>query len=146
MKSMLTEFPWNERYRISNLDDVLSPALVLYPEIIASNIDRTVQLVGGNADRWRVHIKTSKLAYTLRLLINRGVRNFKCATTLELLVGCQSGAADILVAYPVVGANARRVREIAAQFPNVRISVLIENEQQLTQWIGSSLGVFLDIN
>ena len=47
MKSMLTEFPWNERYRISNLDDVLSPALVLYPEIIASNIDRTVQLLGG---------------------------------------------------------------------------------------------------
>ena len=143
---MLTEFPWDERYRISNLDEVLSPALVLYPEIIASNIDRTVQLLEGNADRWRVHIKTSKLGYTLRMLVNRGVRNFKCATTLELLVGCQSGATDILVAYPVVGANARRVREIAEQFSSVRISVLIENPQQLQQWIGSSIGIFLDIN
>lgn len=143
---MLTEFPWDEQYRISDLDDVMSPALVLYPAIIASNIDRTVQLLEGNADRWRVHIKTSKLAYTLRMLIDRGVRNFKCATTLELLVGCQSGAADILVAYPVVGANTRRVREIAEQFPNVRISVLIENADQLRQWIGSSLGIFLDIN
>ena len=146
MKSILTEFPWNERYRISNLDDVLTPALVLYPEIIASNIERTVQLLDGNADRWRVHIKTSKLAFTLRMLVDRGVRNFKCATTLELLVGCQSGATDILVAYPVTGANARRVREIADQFPNVRISVLIENQQQLRQWIGSSPGIFLDIN
>jgi D-serine deaminase-like pyridoxal phosphate-dependent protein len=146
MKSMLTEFPWNERYRISTLDDVLSPALVLYPDLIASNIDRTVQLLGGNADRWRVHIKTSKLAYTLRMLFDRGVRNFKCATTLELLVGCQSGATDILVAYPVVGANARRVREIAEQFPRVRISVLIENQEQLQQWVGSSLGIFLDLN
>lgn len=146
MKTMLTEFPWNERYRISNLDDVMSPALALYPEVIASNIDRTVQLLEGNADRWRVHIKTSKLAYTLRMLVDRGVRNFKCATTLELLVGCQSGATDILVAYPVMGANARRVREIAAQFPNVRISVLIENQQQLLQWVGSSVGIFLDIN
>lgn len=143
---MLTEFPWNEHYRISNLDDVLSPALVLYPEIIASNIDRTVQLLEGNADRWRVHIKTSKLAYTLRMLVDRGVCNFKCATTLELLAGCQSGATDILVAYPVMGANARRVREIAEQFPNVRISILIENPGQLQQWIGSSVGIFLDIN
>lgn len=143
---MLTEFPWNERYRISNLDDLLTPALVLYPEIIASNIERTVQLLDGNADRWRVHIKTSKLAYTLRMLVDRGVRNFKCATTLELLVGCQSGATDILVAYPVVGANARRVREIAEQFPSVRISVLIENQEQLRQWIRGSIGIFLDIN
>src|ERR1700739_4714119 len=146
MKSMLTEFPWNERYRILNLEEVLSPALVLYPEIIASNIDLTVQLLGDNADRWRVHIKTSKLAYTLRMLVDRGVRNFKCANTLELLIGCQSGATDILVAYPVIGANASRVREIAEQFPNVRISILVENQEQLRQWIGSSLGIFLDIN
>ena len=146
MKLMLTEFPWNERYRISNFDDVMSPALVLYPEIIASNIDRTVQLLDGHADRWRVHIKTSKLAYTLRMLADRGVRNFKCATTLELVVGCESGATDIFVAYPMVGANARRVREIAAQFPKVRISILIENQDQLARWIGSSLGIFLDIN
>ena len=143
---MLTEFLWNERYRISNLDDLLTPALVLYPEIIASNIDRTVRLLDGSADRWRVHIKTSKLSYTLRMLVDRGVRNFKCATTLELLVGCQSGATDILVAYPVMGANARRVREIAEQFPGVRISVLIEDPEQLRQWMGGPISIFLDIN
>src|SRR5579863_4872533 len=136
-KMLVNEFPWDPRYAVSGLDDVLTPALAIYPEIIASNIDRTVHLLGGDADRWRVHIKTSKLAYTLRLLVERGVLNFKCATTLELLVGCQSGATDILVAYPVVGANARRVREIADQFPNVRISVLIENQEQLARWIGS---------
>src|ERR1700752_374833 len=142
MKSMLSEFPWDEQYRISNLEDVLTPALVLYPGIIASNIDRTVQLLQGDADRWRVHIKTSKLTFTLRMLVDRGVRNFKCATTLELLVGCQSGATDILVAYPVMGANTRRVREIAQLFPKVRISVLIENQEQLRQWTGSSIGIF----
>jgi D-serine deaminase-like pyridoxal phosphate-dependent protein len=45
-----------------------------------------------------------------------------------------------------VGANARRVHEIAGQFPDVRISVLAENEEQVRQWRGSSVGVFLDIN
>jgi len=145
-KSMLSEFAWDQRYRVGSPDDVLTPALLLYPEIVASNIDSTLNLLGGDANRWRVHIKTAKLGYTLRMLIERGIRNFKCAITLELLVACRSGAQDVLFAHPAVGANARRVREIAGQFPQVRISVLAENEQQIGQWRGSRVGVFLDMN
>lgn len=145
-KTMLGEFGWDSRYAVPQVEDVLTPALVVYPELIASNIERTLQLLGGDADRWRVHVKTAKLGYTLRLLVERGIRNFKCATTLELLVACQSGAADVLVAYPCMGANARRVREIAEQFPHVRLSILAENEEQLQQWRGTRLGIFLDIN
>jgi D-serine deaminase-like pyridoxal phosphate-dependent protein len=145
-KSMLSEFAWDARYRLSATEDVLTPALLLYPEIVASNIDRTLELLNGEADRWRVHIKTAKLDYTLRLLIERGIRNFKCATTLELLVACGSGAQDVLFAHPAVGANARRVQEIAEQFALARISVLAENEKQIGQWRGGRVGVFLDVN
>ena len=145
-KSMLSEFPWDERHGLADIEDVLTPALVVYPEIVASNIARTLHLLGGDPDRWRAHIKTAKLAYTLRMLVERSVRSFKCATTLELLVACDSGAEDVLLAYPVVGANARRVIEIANQFPRVRISVLVENEEQVRQWCASSIGVFVDIN
>lgn len=146
LKFMLNEFPWDPRYGLSDIDDVLTPALVVYPEIIASNIASTVRLLDGDADRWRVHIKTAKLGSTLRVLVGHGVRNFKCATTLELLVACQSGAADVLLAYPTMGANARRVREIAAQFPHVRVSVLAEDEEQVQQWRGSRVSIFVDIN
>jgi D-serine deaminase-like pyridoxal phosphate-dependent protein len=143
---MLSGFPWDERYRVVDIEDVLTPALVVYPEIIAANIAATLLLLNGDGDRWRAHIKTSKLAYTLRMMVERGVRNFKCATTLELLVACRSGAGDVILAYPVMGANARRVREIAKEFADVRISVLVENEEQLRQWRGSAVSVFLDIN
>lgn len=145
-KSILSQFEWDPRYRVSGIEDVLTPALLIYPEFIASNIEATLALVGGDADRWRVHIKTAKLGHTLRMLVERGVRNFKCATTLELLVACQLGAADVLLAYPSVGANARRAREIADQFRGVRVSVLAENDEQIRQWRGSRLGIFLDIN
>jgi D-serine deaminase-like pyridoxal phosphate-dependent protein len=145
-KCMLNDFPWDPRYRVPDLENVLTPALVMYPQFIVSNISHTLDLLGGDGDRWRVHIKTAKLASTLRILVDRGVRNFKCATTLELLVASQSGAADVLVAYPVVGANARRVREIADAFPNVRVSILAENEVQIRQWQGTPVGIFLDIN
>lgn len=143
---MLSEFPWDERHCVAGIEDVLTPALVVYPEIVASNIARTLHLLGGDADCWRPHIKTAKLAYTLRMFIERGVRSFKCANTLELLAACQSGVADVLLAYPVVGANARRVLEIADQFPHIRISVLMENEEQVLQWRGSRVDVFVDIN
>ena len=143
---MLSRFSWDQRYRVSDIEDVLTPALVLYPEIVASNIARTLHLLGGEADRWRVHVKTAKLGYTLRMLVERGIRNFKCATTLELLVACQNGAADVLLAFPTMGANARRVQEIANQFPQVRVSVLAENEEHIRQWRNSPVGVFLDIN
>jgi D-serine deaminase-like pyridoxal phosphate-dependent protein len=145
-KSMMSEFAWEPRYRVSGIEEVMTPALVVYPEIIASNLERTVELLGGDAGRWRVHIKTAKLGYTVRMMVERGIRNFKCATTLELLVACQCGAADVLLAYPSIGANARRVREIVELFPRVRISVLAENEEQVRQWRGSRVGVFLDIN
>ncbi len=143
---MISDFPWQDRYRVSYFEHVLTPALVLYPEIIASNIARTLDLLDGNPDRWRAHIKTAKLAYTLRTLLDHGVRNFKCATTLELLTACENGATDVLVAYPLMGANAQRVREIADRFRHVRISVLAENEQHIRQWIGSPVEIFLDIN
>lgn len=143
---MLTEFPWDSRYAVSGMDEVLTPALVVYPDAVASNIAQTLRLLGGDADRWRVHIKTAKLAYTLRMLVERGVKNFKCATTLELLTACQSGAEDVLVAYPVMAANARRVREIADQHRALRISVLAENEDQVRQWRGSRVGIFIDVN
>jgi D-serine deaminase-like pyridoxal phosphate-dependent protein len=146
LKLMLTEFPWDERYRVPDLEQVLTPALVIYPAMIASNIERTLTLLDGNPDRWRVHIKTAKLAYTVRTLIERGVRNFKCATTLELLCACDAGAADVLLAYPTTGANARRVRQLADQFPSTKISVLAENEKQVAQWSESPVGVFVDIN
>ncbi len=145
-KSMLSGLGWDRRYVIADIEDVMTPALVIYPEMIAANIESTLKLLAGNADRWRVHIKTAKLGYTLRLLAECGVRNFKCATTLELQVACQSGATDVLYAYPAVGANARRAREIAEEFPDVRISVLAESDEQVQQWRGGRVGIFLDIN
>jgi D-serine deaminase-like pyridoxal phosphate-dependent protein len=145
-KFMLDGMPWDEKFRLPDVDNILTPALVIYPEIVAANIACTLKLLGGDANRWRAHIKTAKLDYTLRLLIDRGIRNFKCATTLELLHVCQNGAEDVLLAYPLVGANARRVVAISQQFPQVRISVLVESPEQLPQWRGNDIGIFLDIN
>jgi D-serine deaminase-like pyridoxal phosphate-dependent protein len=94
-----------EPYRIQNAAQVLTPALLIYPELAEANIRATLRLLGGDANRWRPHVKTAKLEFIMRMLAAGGVTNFKCATTLELLTACRAGAGDVLVAYPLQGAK-----------------------------------------
>jgi D-serine deaminase-like pyridoxal phosphate-dependent protein len=91
-------------------------------------------------------VKTAKLAWTMGELRASGVAQVKCATTLELRVACESGMEDALVAYPAVGANARRIEDIAGLFPQARISALAEVPAQVQQWRGTRVGVFVDLN
>jgi len=137
---------WDERYRVCEVDDISTPALVIYRDQVEHNLDVTLKVLGGDAQRWRPHVKTAKLEYVMRMMTQRGIEAFKCATTLELRVALGAEARDVLVAYPLVGPAAARVREIADEFRDRRVSVLIENRRQAEQWGGSRVGVFLDVN
>ena len=132
-------------YRIDEIENVLTPALAIYPRIVDDNIDITIGLL-GDANRWRPHVKTAKLAFVMRRFVARGIRAFKCSTTLELSTVCEAGAEDVLIAYPAVGANARRIRELAEKFEGVRVSALVENTAQIDVWTGSKVGLFIDVN
>ncbi|HET8677300.1 MAG TPA: alanine racemase, partial [Blastocatellia bacterium] len=134
-----------EDYLIENVSEVLTPALAIYTEILDRNIAVTLDLV-GSADRWRPHVKTAKLAYVMRRLVDRGVRNFKCSTTLELRVACEVGAADVVLAYPAVGATRRRARALADEFPDALVSALVENSDEIDGWRASRVGLFIDVN
>jgi D-serine deaminase-like pyridoxal phosphate-dependent protein len=133
-------------YRIENVASLLTPALAIYPEIVDRNIAATIRLLGGEANRWRPHVKTAKLGFIMRRMAERGVAQVKCSTSLELATACDAGIADVLLAYPVVGANAARVREIAEAHRATRVSVLVENPGQLVTWQGSRVGIFIDVN
>jgi D-serine deaminase-like pyridoxal phosphate-dependent protein len=135
-----------EPFTFADADSVLTPALLIDRERVQHNIDTTLRVLGGNAKRWRPHVKTAKLGYVMRMLCAAGVRQFKCATTLELKTACESGAEDVLVAYPLMGANARRALEIAREYPKVRVSVLVEDREQVEQWRGQAVGIFIDVN
>ncbi len=127
-------------------DEIVTPALAFYPDVIHRNIDVTLKLLNGEPDRWRPHVKTAKSLRTMRHFVERGVNYFKCATTLELLTLCEAGARDVLVAFPSVGARARRIQEIAAMYPSVAVSVLIENLAHLEGFDKTRIGVFIDVN
>jgi D-serine deaminase-like pyridoxal phosphate-dependent protein len=133
-------------YKIENAGALLTPALVIYPEIVDRNIAATLGVFGGDANRWRPHLKTAKLSFIMRRIVAKGVVQAKCSTSVELWAACEAGMKDVLLAYPVVGPNAQRIVQIARQYPGVRISVLVENVAQVENWSGSTLGIFVDVN
>src|SRR5262245_45842954 len=133
-------------FRVADASRMRTPALLIDRDRVQHNITTTVRLLGGETNRWRPHVKTTKLGYVMRMLVDAGVQQFKCATSLELSVACQAGARDVLVAYPLIGANAARVRQIAEQHPGVAISALVETASQVAQWRGTSVSLFVDVN
>lgn len=133
-------------YRIDGIEQVMTPALAIYPDYVDNNISATLRLVGGDVNRFRPHVKTAKLGAVMAQYVARGVRQFKCATSLELTTLMDVGAEDVCLAFPLVGAGARRLRALAGEYPQARISTLVEAKEQLAPYAGSKVGVFLDIN
>lgn len=138
--------PQPNPYILRDSSYILTPALLVYPEFVEANIRTTLKLTGNDPNRWRPHIKTAKIAAVIRQMMDHGIRNFKCSTTLELLTACEVEAEDALLAFPVTGANAKRALEIANRFQQTKVSVLIESAEQAATWEGTSIGVYIDIN
>ena len=78
-------------YAVRNADRIMTPALRIYPELVDANIRAALRMMNGDANRWRLRLKTAKIPSVIRQMIAQGVRCFKCATTLELLTACRSG-------------------------------------------------------
>jgi D-serine deaminase-like pyridoxal phosphate-dependent protein len=135
-----------QQYEVQDSQALSTPSLLIYTEMIEANITAALRMMNGDANRWRPHLKTAKLGYTMRRLVARGIKTAKCATTLELLAALESGMEDVVVAFPLMGPNAARVREIAAAHPERRISTLVESVDQIDEWRRSAVGVFVDLN
>jgi D-serine deaminase-like pyridoxal phosphate-dependent protein len=133
-------------FRAAEFDRIVTPALLIDRERVMHNLATTIRLLGGDPNRWRPHVKTAKLWYTMHMLVEAGVLHFKCATGLELRTACEAGARDVLVAFPVIGANAIRIQEIAHQHPGAAVSVLAESRAQAEQWRDTGISVFVDVN
>ncbi|MGA8730925.1 MAG: alanine racemase [Terracidiphilus sp.] len=132
-------------YRLAGIEQMLTPCLSIFMDMVDANIATSIRIAGGDPNRLRPHIKTSKLLSVVRRFVASGIQQCKCATTLELAVACEAGMRDVLVAYPMVGANARRVQQLSARDPNLTISILVDHPRQILEW-DPSIGIFIDVN
>jgi len=89
-------------YHFSGEEEIESPSLVYYHDVIEENLNKAIALAGNAARLWP-HMKTHKTSALLKMQIERGIVRFKCATIAEAELCAMSGGAHALVAYPLVG-------------------------------------------
>jgi D-serine deaminase-like pyridoxal phosphate-dependent protein len=114
-------------HRIINVDDVPSPALLVYPDRVEENVRRMVA-IAGHPRRLRPHMKTHKLPEVIKLQTDAGITQFKCATIAEAEMVAKCGVPDVLLAYQPLGPNVRRLIQLIKQHPRTRFSALVDDE------------------
>jgi D-serine deaminase-like pyridoxal phosphate-dependent protein len=137
-----------EPYKISNVEKINTPALVVYPSIMQQNINTALTIAGKNI--LRPHVKTCKTPEAIKLMQNQGIRHFKCATLSEAEMLGMLLAEDVLLAYQPVGTAVRRLKSIIDAYPATSFSCLIDTSASLEDWENESLAkplkVYLDLN
>ena len=121
-----------EWYTIQNIKALDTPALVIYPDRVKKNLDILKSFV-GDINRLRPHVKTSKSAHVIRLMLESGITKFKCATIAEAELLAIEGAKDVLLAYQPVGPKAHRFFELQQSYPLTAFSCLIDNPASLCE-------------
>lgn len=135
-------------FEIKNNDQLLSPALLFYPDHIRNNIQKMIT-IAGSPDRLRPHIKTYKCKEIIAMQMKAGITRFKCATLSEAQMLGECNAADVLVAYPLTGPNQRKFLKLSSRYPQTTFSVLIDHEQQVNQWkrhLNGPVDVYIDLD
>ncbi|WP_338876586.1 D-TA family PLP-dependent enzyme [Spirosoma sp. SC4-14] len=140
--------PW---YLIDDVAHLDSPALVIYPDRVRENIRLLIESIDDVA-RLRPHVKTNKSREATRLMLEAGIRKFKCATIAEAEMLALCGATDVLLAYQPNVAKMHRLLTLMQEYPDVRFACLVDNlatAQQLSdQAVNADLvvAVYIDLN
>jgi D-serine deaminase-like pyridoxal phosphate-dependent protein len=138
-------------YEVKNIQELDSPALVVFPERVKRNIQLAIQMV-GEVHRLRPHIKTHKSAEVSRLMMDAGISKFKCATIAEAEMLAQCRATDVLLAYQPLGPKLERFVSLIKKYPGTSFSCLTDHhaaaaeQAAVFEKYNLCIPVYLDLN
>lgn len=115
-----------EWYQLNNPEEIDSPALLIYKDNIAANIETMIK-IAGNVGRLAPHVKTHKMAEIAKMQLDKGISQFKCATIAEVEMLTDAGAKNILLAYQLNSAKAKRFLVLIKKYPEIEFASLIDN-------------------
>ena len=141
----------NNWYQIENVQELDSPALVIFPERVKQNIQTAINIV-RDINRLRPHIKTHKSPDAARLMIKAGITKFKCATIAEAEMLGQCGTKDVVLAYQPLGPKLKRFIDVIKKYPRTAYSCLTDNKDAVKEQseiflaAGLTIPVYIDLN
>jgi D-threonine aldolase len=140
-----------EWYEIENVNELDTPALVVFPDRVKENL-RILKEFVPDVNRLRPHVKTNKCAEVCRMMMEAGIFKFKCATIAEAEMLAMINARDVLLAYQPVGPKVTRLLSLVEKFPATRFSCLIDHFESAKAISGEALrynqtiDVYIDLN
>jgi D-serine deaminase-like pyridoxal phosphate-dependent protein len=138
-------------YRIEDTRSIISPALILYKDLMEQNFDRMLA-IAGSASRLRPHCKTHKMPQVTKLELARGIDKHKCATFAEAEMLAEAGAPDVFLSYNLVGPNIARAVAFRQKFPNVTLRVQADHPGPVAELgkamsaAGQTIDVLIDLD
>jgi D-threonine aldolase len=138
-------------YEIESIDQIDSPALVVYKDRIIRNTEKMVKMA-GDPKRLMPHVKTHKIKEIVQIQLDLGIHQFKCATIAEAEMLAMVGAEKVLIAMQPVGPKLLRIIRLINKYPKVHFSVIADNPEvvlELAEMMvvsGIQIGVFIDLN
>ena len=138
-------------FLINNIDTIDSPTLVVYTDRVKYNIDVLISMI-DDVDRLRPHVKTHKCSEVIELLMEAGIKKFKCATIAEAEMLALSGAPDILLAYQPSVPKILRLISLIKKYPDSLFSCLVDNNasaETIAEAAGKeglNLHIYIDLN
>jgi len=144
----MSEQTW---YIIDDIDELDTPALVIYPKRVKQNISLLKSMI-DDVSRLRPHVKTNKCKEASLLMLEAGITKFKCATIAEAEMLGMCKAFDVLLAYQPVGPKLERFVQLIKAYPTTKYSCLIDNlaaannisETAIKE--GIEIPVYIDLN
>ena len=120
-----------EGYCVLNPDDLETPAMVLFEQVLEHNIGAVCDLVGGGRNLF-AHVKTHKCGAVVRRQIEHGIEAFKCATLKELEMVLEAGAAAAILAFPQVQKRkVERFCDLASKYSDASVMATVSSRKHL---------------
>ena len=144
----MQQTPW---YWIQSVNQLDTPALVIYPDRVRQNIALLKSMI-GDVSRLRPHVKTNKSREACQLMLDAGIRKFKCATIAEAELLARINAPDVLLAYQPNTAKIHRLLSLIKTYPATQFSCLVDNTvtaRQLSEQAvadGLIVPMYVDLN
>jgi len=144
----MTEQEW---YIIRDIESLDTPVLVVYPDRVKQNID-TLKSMIDDVSRLRPHAKTYKNKEVTQLMLEAGIKKFKCATIAEAEMLAICKAPDVLLAYQPVGPKLQRFVKLILAYKSTKFSCLVDNISAAVEISGAAvknkvvIKVYIDLN
>ncbi len=127
------------------IDELDTPALLIDLDRVERNVKKLADYCRRHTLRLRPHTKTHKLPELARMQVENGAWGVTVAKVGEAEVMAQGGLANILIAYPVLGAD--KTERVAALARSCAVTVALDSRESADALSAAAhaAGITLDI-